>query len=769
MSDDANSSDPNSDDTNLDDTNSGYIDYIWNDTIFLIFAGVYGVLFIFMSIYVYRKFKHKEPLSESNKVVIGIILCTFLIYCIMVLIDKKKNDNSICKLNPNKCMHDGECTSIGSDLQKFTCACKDGWIGEICNTPDNLTIHESDIDNECNDKVTGEKTIHFRYCDNLKKCIRVDKFKTDCAINIDGTPNFKYNPHGCDIDKGEIFCDKTDNNLEGECIQKGSTCKGNTIEHECSWGDVNRNCLRWDNDRKTCINKLLPDNQEVYNYKMDKCNIFNCNTHNNDKDNCNSYYCEYSQNTDECNIKNVEHCQSNNKLNCNNECTWDDTNKICITGNNNSFAGDCNGYDKINCENIEHCKFSNNTCMYDWEKSKSKILQGFGIHNDINTLRYTVKDNNNNICPPEYLPDVTKDFNENKCVLNTKFFPDSQKIFELLDKDKDGRVQYDETYKNIKGPSYFNPAISDDMSNNSKIVDLNKIRDGIFLNDLKVILSQHYNNENPNNLQLAKWKSWSNPTWTRARCTTRGCNDDNIRDPECLGVGSQYRPTCEFTGDVCPVGCHHEPAVAAPDPVVTESDTAACTLDPSTDLGVTPGTCADADSATATCEYVEGTHLPLDAAAEAGTLDTVVTADSCTSTTITAGTAATCSPLLAGRAGGDLVQVVCSDQNSSDTCNNVEGCKWHGQGTECARNAIEGINSSEDCTPIMNDDGKKYEWKLPMCDTLEITDNIKGIDAGTCNNTSQGYCNNIFTGELVTDRNSCINDNYEMPKNYSYI
>jgi hypothetical protein len=60
---------------------------------------------------------------------------------------------------------------------------------------------------------------------------------------------------------------------------------------------------------------------------------------------------------------------------------------------------------------------------------------------------------------------------------------------------------------------------------------------------------------------------------------------------------------------------------------VTEADTTACTLAPSTDFGATAGTCADDDSAAATCAYVAGTY-------SGDPLDTIETADSCTSTTV---------------------------------------------------------------------------------------------------------------------------------------
>jgi hypothetical protein len=71
-------------------------------------------------------------------------------------------------------------------------------------------------------------------------------------------------------------------------------------------------------------------------------------------------------------------------------------------------------------------------------------------------------------------------------------------------------------------------------------------------------------------------------------------------------------------------------ATVAGDTVVTTTDATACVLTGTADFGVTPGSCADADSAVATCAYVAGTYSDADLD---GTPDTEDTADSCTSTT----------------------------------------------------------------------------------------------------------------------------------------
>merc|ERR1719424_1010809 len=137
---------------------------------------------------------------------------------------------------------------------------------------------------------------------------------------------------------------------------------------------------------------------------------------------------------------------------------------------------------------------------------------------------------------------------------------------------------------------------------------------------------------------------------------------------------------CTFTPDdaaTCGTGCTYtapEDAVVesctAPDPVVTESDTTACTLASSEDFGVTPGTCADADSGVATCAYVAGAY-------SGDPLDTIDTADSCTSTTVvpactlTAGTDCSTGTTCTYVAAADAVVESCVDVVT--TCTVVPG------------------------------------------------------------------------------------------------
>ena len=72
-----------------------------------------------------------------------------------------------------------------------------------------------------------------------------------------------------------------------------------------------------------------------------------------------------------------------------------------------------------------------------------------------------------------------------------------------------------------------------------------------------------------------------------------------------------------------------EPVATATDAIATPANTALCTLSPSADFGVTPGTC-NPTGATVTCAYVIGTYSDAD---NDGTFDTMDTADTCTSST----------------------------------------------------------------------------------------------------------------------------------------
>ena len=208
-------------------------------------------------------------------------------------------ENAICNVNPNLCMHGGSCQSFGEDKQQFRCTCTAGWTGNNCNTPDNITIKDSDIDQRCSDKTTGEKNVNMEWCNaNFDgrggKCVDKQRYQIDCPVNRDGTPNFKYNEYGCDVDNDEVWCEETSADSIGKCVVRsaeevGEPCNVSTISQDCG----GRRCLDWHNGKGTCV--ANNQNEMVYNAKTDGCNTFECSKYNDDQLNCsNTFYCNYN-------------------------------------------------------------------------------------------------------------------------------------------------------------------------------------------------------------------------------------------------------------------------------------------------------------------------------------------------------------------------------------------------------------------------------------------------------------------------------------------
>jgi len=332
-------------------------------------------------------------------------------------------ENAICNVNPNLCMNGGKCKSIGSDLQQFQCNCTAGWKGNNCNTADGITINESDIDNRCSDPTTGQKKPDLEWCnanfDNKGgKCVSKDKYDIDCPINRDGSPNFKYNEYGCDVDNDEVWCPETTNDQIGKCVVRasgniGEPCNVGTIGQDCG----SRRCLDWHNGKKTCVGNN--NNEIVYNAKTDSCNSFECSKYNDDPLNCsNTFYCKYNSNNKKCRVKNNEHCQSKDFDRCedNGNCLWDDRHNLCTdkkTGK--SYGSDCIGYsdNKNVCKNaLSHCTYNNsiNTCNYDYMKGQSEEYTYMGISNDLNLNLYTNQKDGK--CEKDYIitniPDTCK-------------------------------------------------------------------------------------------------------------------------------------------------------------------------------------------------------------------------------------------------------------------------------------------------------------------------------------------------------------------------
>ena len=129
----------------------------------------------------------------------------------------------------------------------------------------------------------------------------------------------------------------------------------------------------------------------------------------------------------------------------------------------------------------------------------------------------------------------------------------------------------------------------------------------------------------------------------------------------------------------------------APNPCtdVTPRDATECVLSPTPDFGVTNGSCADIDSDVATCVYVAGMF------SASGNLDTVSTADSCTSTTAVGGVVAqgdTTNCALSATPDFGVTEGVCAEVNSTHaTCSYVVG-------TFSASGNIDTVNTTDSCT-----------------------------------------------------------------------
>jgi len=307
--------------------------------------------------------------------------------------------NAICNVNPNLCMNGGSCQSFGEDKQQFRCTCTAGWTGNNCNTPDNITISDSDVDSRCSDKTTGEKKPNLEWCNaNFDgrggKCVDKQKYQIDCPINRDGTPNFKYNEYGCDVDNDEVWCEETSADSIGKCLVRsaqevGEPCNSRTISQDCG----GRRCLDWHNGKGTCV--ANNQNEMVYNAKTDGCNTFECSKYDGDQLNCsNTFYCNYNNN--KCKVKSREHCQSKDKTRCEDDsnCLWDDRHSVCSDKKSSkSYGSDCVGYSKNPniCNRLPHCIYDNssNICKYNASKESSGNHIHIGVSNDINIDFYS--------------------------------------------------------------------------------------------------------------------------------------------------------------------------------------------------------------------------------------------------------------------------------------------------------------------------------------------------------------------------------------------
>jgi len=275
------------------------------------------------------------------------------------LVEEKEllEENAICNVNPNLCMHGGKCQSLGSDLQQFRCNCSAGWKGENCNIPDGITIHDSDIDPRCSDKTTGEKNADLTWCNAVINnipagCVNKNKYDIECPVNKDGSDNYLYNEFGCDVMNDEVWCPETTEDNIGACVQRapgiiGELCNVDIIGQTC----LDNPDLIWDPDKDECIPNCR--DRKVYNHYEGKCVTYDC--HEKNEENCSGSYCRWDNNNKKCEIDRSKHqCQSIGKNRCENsdKCQYE--------------FGICYDKDGTDCEYItsnEYCK-EHPHCIY---------------------------------------------------------------------------------------------------------------------------------------------------------------------------------------------------------------------------------------------------------------------------------------------------------------------------------------------------------------------------------------------------------------------
>jgi hypothetical protein len=175
---------------------------------------------------------------------------------------------------------------------------------------------------------------------------------------------------------------------------------------------------------------------------------------------------------------------------------------------------------------------------------------------------------------------------------------------------------------------------------------------------------------------------------------------------------------CRYIQEVTPVAEACVTAAAVAGTTFTD-DTSRCTLDPSTDFGATAGTCIPAGSYDVTCAYVAGEY--------SGTLDTVDTADSCTSTLADGVTVTTTDTTNCALASGDSSFGVspgsCSDLDSAvATCVYVAGAY--------SASTLDTIDTADSCTSTL--------LSVPECAAEDVTGDDAAADRSACEGVTAG-------------------------------
>ncbi len=329
------------------------------------------IIFILMGYTLYKYLDNKSQYEEDVK-------------------QQELEDNAYCKINPDVCMHNGTCQSIGSDLQQYTCDCTSGWKGKNCNTPDEITIKSPDIDDRCSDPSTGEKKAGLEWCNaNFDgkggKCVSKDNYQIDCPVNRDGSPNYKYNEYGCDVDNDEVWCPETTSDQTGKCIIRSNRPGSN--QELCNTSVITQDCLGnddlvWHSGKQTCVPDCPKDH--VFNVYLNRCIQYNCSQFNSSATTCNNASnCKYNNNNKCIVDRSKTQCQSMDRLDCqdNANCIWNKN--LCY----NNDGSDCDFLTNTNyCKKLPKCSVQDGSC------GKTGNNNGFTVGGRIKREGFKVKE-----------------------------------------------------------------------------------------------------------------------------------------------------------------------------------------------------------------------------------------------------------------------------------------------------------------------------------------------------------------------------------------
>ena len=221
---------------------------------------------------------------------------------------------------PNPCLR-GECGDVW-DL--FTCACPEGWAGNICNLTANLTCAQSPC---VNGTCSNLAHVDFATDQSQVSDVGYDMFNCTCFPGFEGRQ--------CEIDTKEC---------ESNPCENGASCTELHLNYSCSCvkGFTGRNC---EFNIDECTNNNCTNNSTC----VDGIDSYNCSCQNG----FHGRFCELDIN--ECaSAPLFGPCNSTGTVSCNN--TIGDFQCVCKQG----YFGDfCENDPSLSCEILKPCRNGN--------------------------------------------------------------------------------------------------------------------------------------------------------------------------------------------------------------------------------------------------------------------------------------------------------------------------------------------------------------------------------------------------------------------------